>query len=246
MAESDWLQKVTICLQDQSKDVDEPEFQKWMAQLKKSYQPASLAIECGKQLDTAKASAKAAAEEEAEATAWFRGTEAKAKATAKAAAADEAKSAKWFRGTEVKAKAAAEAESKAAAWFRGIEAKEAKNKTAGEVEQYPEKLKKQLDDAEEEWKNKTAEQTKIIQDQSKQLEDYKKQMNKLLKTQNRDSNQLIASILKDVKTDLSKNSETTNTDTLDKVTEMKTSWTGGVSCFVCATVCWFADPVVFV
>ena len=237
MAESDWLQKVTICLQDQSKEVDEPEFQKWMAQLKKSYQPASLAIECGKQLDTAKASAKAAAEEEAEATAWFRGTEAKAKATAKAAAADEAKSAKWFRGTEAKAKAAAEAESKAAAWFRGIEAKEAKNKTAGEVEQYPEKLKKQLDDAEEEWKNKTAEQTKIIEDQSKQLEDYKKQMNKLLKTQKRDSNQLIESILKDVKTDLSKNSETTNTDTLDKVTEMKTSWTGGVSCFVCATVC---------
>ena len=246
MAESGWLQKVTMCLQDHSKEVDEPEFQKWMAQLKKSYQPASLAIECGKQLDTAKASAKAAAEEEAEATAWFRGTEAKAKATAKAAAADEAKSAKWFRGTEAKAKAAAEAESKAAAWFRGIEAKEAKNKTAGEVEQYPEKLKKQLDDAEEEWKNKTAEQTKIIEDQSKQLEDYKKQMNKLLKTQKRDSNQLIASILKDVKTDLSKNSETTNTDTLDKVTEMKTSWTGGVSCFVCATVCWFADPMVFV
>ena len=237
MAESGWLQKVTMCLQDHSKDVDEPEFQKWMAQLKKSYQPASLAIECGKQLDTAKASAKAAAAEEAEATAWFRGTEAKAKATVKAAAADEAKSAKWFRGTEVKAKAAAEAESKAAAWFRGIEAKEAKNKTAGEVEQYPEKLKKQLDDAEEEWKNKTAEQTKIIQDQSKQLEDYKKLLNELLKTQNRDSNQLIESILKDVKTDLSKNSETTNTDTLDKVTEMKTSWTGGVSCFVCATVC---------
>jgi len=208
-----------------------------MAQLKKSYQPASLAIESGKQLDAAKATAKAAAAEEAEATAWFRGTEAKAKATAKAAAADEAKAAQWFRGTEAKAKAAAEAESKAAAWFRGIEAKEAKDKTAGKVEQQPDKLKKQLADAEEEWKNKTAEQNKIIQDQSKQLEDYKKQLNKLLKTQKRDSNQLIDSILKDVKTDLSKNSEATSTETLDKVEEMKTSWTGGVSCFVCATVC---------
>jgi small-conductance mechanosensitive channel len=233
-------------LQDHSKDVDEQEFQKWMAQLKKLYQPASLAIESGKQLDAAKATAKAAAAEEAEATAWFRGTEAKAKATVKAAAADEAKAAQWFRGTEAKAKAAAEAESKAAAWFRGIEAKEAKDKTAGKVEQQPDKLKKQLADAEEEWKNKTAEQTKIIQDQSKQLEDYKKQMNKLLKTQKRDSNQLITSILKDVKTDLSKNSETTSTEVLDKVEDMKTAWTGGVSCFVCATVCWFVDTSVFV
>ena len=31
MAESGWLQKFTICLQDHSKDVDEGEFQKWMA-----------------------------------------------------------------------------------------------------------------------------------------------------------------------------------------------------------------------
>ena len=102
---------------------------------------------------------------------------------------------------------------------------------------HPDEIRAKLGAVEDTSTSESVEQKKSIEELTEELAECKKQLDEFKKQQNFSKEQLKNS-LKEMKPNLSSQKESSTTEVMEKVKELKTSWTGGVSCFaLCATVC---------